>query len=183
MTINDIVKNINKVLSNYTSFALTYNQLELYIDSAVDYINFELQTKFKTPNESWEEDKYTNSILFSDMFLGFLNNKPEDPKKGTMYYCNIDEQFYIWDGDSWEIIQGNEIDTGGLITYYDKPLSNFLYDIPVDLIRNVIVYYAAASYLEEEDEFESQYKMYKAKAEEHLTKVKRKYFSCYDTTW
>ena len=53
--------------------------------------------------------------------------------------------------------------------------------MPDNIIRTVLIYHVAASYLEEEDEFESQYKTYMNRADESLIHIQHTYYSMYQT--
>jgi hypothetical protein len=184
MLLSQIIKRVNRLVGNSSSFALTYNQLEQYIDSAVDHINFELKTNMLTPSDDWfyHEDIY--KIIYSKKFLGTYNQLESSfqPKEGDMYYNSYSEQYLIYTSGNWEEIFVNEDDTGALVPSLTIEQANYNYKcMPDDIIRSILVYAIAAFYLEEEDELESQYRTYMSKVEEGLADVKRIYYSCYDT--
>lgn len=116
-----IIKGVNKLVSNNSSYPLNYNQLMLYLDTTVDFINSTLGTSFKTISESG----YATSIAPDTYMYG---------------------------------------------------------EIPDKYIRQVLIYYTASLYLEEEDETEDQYKLYQTRALEALRVWKKEQYSCYDVT-
>ena len=247
MLINDIIKQINKLLSNSSSFLLTYERLRQYIDVAVDHINFELKTNMKTPHEEWEEKEWVYTISYYPKFLGSfytgINLTANMDHKGKIY-CNLSyNTYYYYNGIQWcpinttkgtyasnDIIEHENFlgifDTEPEVEnptypmyYYNSSLGNYyiknsdstewlvvLYPclkevkleipqisieeanmyygtMPDNVIRSVLIYYAAASYLEEEDEFEAQHSAYKQKAEENLQKIKQTNYSMYTCNW
>jgi hypothetical protein len=60
MLISQMTLILNKLVSNYSSVPLTYEKLEFYLDSSIDYINENLGTSFKTIKEEYEASEYYN---------------------------------------------------------------------------------------------------------------------------
>lgn len=247
MLINDIIKQINKLLSNSSSFLLTYERLRQYIDVAVDHINFELKTDMKTPHEEWEGKEWAYTISHYTKYLGSfytsIDVSANMNNKGKIYYNLSYNTYYYFNGVQWcpiDITKGvyasNDIiehenflgifDAEPEVAnptypmyYYNSSLGNYyikssdstewlvmLYPclkeveleipqisieeanmyystMPENVIRSVLIYYAAASYLEEEDEFETQYSAYRQRAEDNLQKIKQTQYSLYTCNW
>lgn len=193
MLINDIIKQINKLLSNSSSFLLTYERLRQYIDVAVDHINFELKTNMKTPHEEWEEKEWIYTISHYDKYLGSFYTPPKvtADQVGKIYYDLSYRTYYYFNSTQWcpinlengtYISDGNEINLN--IEQIAIDVADMAYmSMPDNVIRSVLIYYAAASYLEEEDEFEAQHSAYKQKAEENLQKIKQTNYSMYTCNW
>lgn len=193
MLINDIVKQINKLLSNSSSFLLTYERLEQYINVAVDHINFELKTNMKTPQEEWEEKEWIYTISNHPDYLGSYYTPPKltADQVGKIYYDLSYCTYYYFNSVQWCPINlengtyfydGNEINLN--IEQIDIDVADMAYmSMPDNVIRSVLIYYAAASYLEEEDEFEAQHSAYKQKADENLQKIRQTNYSMYICNW
>lgn len=184
MLLNKFIKQVNKLVGNSSSFALTYDQLEQYINTAVDTINLELKTTMLSPEEDWSFHQTYYSIIYSKQFLGSLNyiDSSQVVRLGDMYYNLLEEDYYIYTTEGWQKIFANEFDTGALVPRIN--IKDSLYDykcMPEYIIRSVLCYLTAALYLEEEDELENQYRTYMSKVEENLIRVKHTYYSSYDT--
>lgn len=224
MYLDKIINIVNKLLSNSSSFKLDYDRLSLYLDSAVDNINRNLLTSFRTVSEYFEDSNFYYSVLkyirnASDL-VKFYGTIDDHSKENALYYnkkdgtvCVVKTEtpyidpsveegyevfYYIQEYDIF-VSSRLDIDDTLLWTTYssDKPNGITVYDsveslglgyfnynvLPDRYIRSCLVYYTAALYLEEEDELESQYKVYLLKAEEELVSWKKQFYSVYDTTW
>ena len=184
MLLSKFIKRVNKLVGNSSSFALTYNQLEQYISTAVHTINLDLKTTMLTPQQDWDFHNLYYNVIYSKQFLGSLNYIPSDfiPNEGDMYYNLQEEDYYIYIEGEWYKIFLNECDTAQPIKQLKIEESLYEYRcMPEYLIDSVLFYLTAALYLEEEDELENQYRTYMNKVEEYLTKVKYTYYSSYDT--
>lgn len=62
MYLDKIIKYINKLVSNTSSFRLSYEDLDFYLDRTVDHINQTLLTNFRTISEYFENSKFYNSV-------------------------------------------------------------------------------------------------------------------------
>ena len=186
MLLENIIKHVNKIIANNSSFKLNYDQLEFYINTAVDYINTVLKTQMLNPQEQWENNLLLNNILYNEsiksthMYLGEYDKHPIDAN-GAIYYNTTDNLLYYCNEDTWELldIDNGKPDIKDLIIK-KVPLYFDYNALPDNIIRMVLIYYVAASYLEEEDEFESQYKTYLNKAEDNLLSIRSIYYSMYD---
>lgn len=168
MLLSDIIKRINKLVSNSSSFQLNYAQLQHYIDAAVDHINLVLKTDMLTPQEQYERENihnYINSLLsqygvftISDLMVA-LSRNGENITSYSEFRDYIDNQI--------------SIDT--------VPMSYNYTEMPDNIIRTVLIYHIAASYLEEEDEFESQHQAYMNRADSALQDILKTYYSMYRT--
>lgn len=246
MLINDIIKQVNKLVSNSSSFLLRYDNLKNYINSAVDIINLRLKTNMATPEEEWETKKWIYTISNNDKFLGDYYDMPSITLNDKGYlFCNLaDNNYYYFNGLFWcsiDIVNGTY--TSNVIVEHNDYLGAFsdfpeksslesypkyfyntstkcYYEIeseehnwelvkyvrqkefpldipqttltdantnysamPDNIIRTVLIYYIAALYLEEEDEFEYQYTTYKERAENSLTEVQKIHYSVYTCDW
>lgn len=205
MLIKDIVQKINKLVSNNTSFKLDYERLRLYIDGAIDHINTELLTEYKTPEELFQTYKGYYSVLhprdgsspISPIILSnttpnelgywfnsnlqrlMFNNILVDTATTSFNYVYIEEDMSLYE----QLSDGSFRQLG--YTMLDKlPANEFNYnEFPDRYMRSCVVYYAAALYLEEEDELESQYYAYKSKADAELKNWKKQYYSMYECRW
>lgn len=245
MLINDIVKQINTLVSNSSSFQLTYEKLKYYINMSVDFINFELKTNMLNPEEEWESKEWLYTIGHDPGFLGSFYGKPKVDlnTKGKLCYDLTDQHYHYFNGLFWcpvDIVNGTyftndivehsnylgafnaepEITDDVFPKYYYNTETNCYYTIassteswelvkyvsqkefplnitqisieyanmnysamPDNVIRSVLIYHTAASYLEEEDEFEYQHSTYKQKAIDSLEKIKQIHYSVYTCTW
>ena len=189
MLLNDIVKRVNKLISNNSSYNLNFNKLEFYIDSAIDRINQVLKENFKTPREYFEDNFVDEVISYSDKYLGVFN-KPEDIpvdsiSDGYIYYQTKGVAgYYLRQNDVWVLVDDLS-DLSGIVSFADVELNNYVSKfnyrvIPERYVRGCIIYFTAAYYLEEEDELENQYAVYKDKAEQSLLEWQQLDYSVYD---
>lgn len=194
MLLSKIIQQINLLVSNNSSFKLSYNRLEFYIQRAVDFINFELYTNYKTPDEVFQNNiKYYNLLYFNNKFVELDIAKLESEHSLLHYPVGSITQNPKNDNMFMICIQGEgtgaiKWDTYTVSTESLKPITECLdkfdyVEMPDSHIRAVLVYYTAASYLEEEDELESQYAQYKSKALEAMSSIKKQYYSCYRAEW
>lgn len=246
MKLSDILKHINMLVSNNSSYRLPFSKLEFYLDRAVDYINTQLNTTFKTIREFYEVSKINFSVETGNYYLGRFMAHPtfsnyrisdnlvyplaitHDTDTGKYYALN---SLYNWDVITEEMsleydeassnlptyTYGNTVDEkyykctptihlseqAGLpslssiptpewvdLNIEEYPIASlddttlqglFEYtELPDRYIRSVLVYYAAASYLEEEDETEDQYRLYMNRVDQFIIKWKGESYSCYD---
>ena len=246
MKLSDILKHINMLVSNSSSYKLPFSKLEFYLDRAVDYINTQLFTTFKTIREYYEVSKINFSVETGDHYLGrfmahptFSNHRISDTLVYTLaatHDTNTDAYYALDSLYNWVAITGetyseyaevannlpvytygNTVDgkyykctptiyiseEAGLpsrsnvtfpewvdLNIEDYPIASlddttlqglFEYtELPDRYIRGVLVYYAAASYLEEEDETEDQYRLYMNRVDQFIIKWKGESYSCYD---
>lgn len=185
MLLNDIVKRVNKLISNNSSYNLNFNKLEFYIDSAVDRINEVLKESFQTPREYFEANFVDEIISYSDKYLGIFKDDSllTSANDGDIYY-KLDVGYYIKSNGVWVLV--DEIsDLADVISFSDTEVSNytdkFNYKVISErYIRKCLIYFVAAYYLEEEDELESQYAVYKDKAEQSLLEWQQLDYSVFD---
>lgn len=203
MKVNEIVRRINELVSNSSSFKLNYNRLKFFIDSAVDTINIELLTEYPTIDEYW-----SNNINYWSILIG-LGIVPEiisnvettddvwfNTKYNKIYYGSepveqvvLSPEFkfpqYLYVQETYkfyELIDGVYVEKEyNVIT--EMP-NDFDYNVfPDRYIRSCVIYHATALYLEEEDELESQYQTYKAKAMKEIANWKKQHYSMYECDW
>ena len=200
MLLTKIVSAVNKLVGNNSSIPLTYNKLEFYINSAVDYINLFLNTEMHTPSEDWQVNQITYNIIYSDKYLGeyafteedMINGVwqtyPElrDAESGKIFYNTSLDLYYksFLQDENTIWLKQNVSDFYNLENLRLETTLKYNYTcLPEKVIRQVLVYYIAALYLEEEDEFETQYKTYKTRAEDALEKIRKIHYSVYDVEW
>lgn len=205
MLIKDIVKKINKLVSNNTSFKLDYERLRLYIDGAVDHINTELLTEYKTPEELFQAYKGYYSVLYpqdnSSPISSVILSKTSPNENGYWFNSNLQRLIfydlvvntstssfsYVYIKEDMSLYEQLSDGSFRQLSYNmlnKLPENEFNYtEIPDRYIRSCIAYYAAALYLEEEDELESQYYSYKSKADAELKNWKKQYYSMYECRW
>ena len=216
MLVKDIVNHINKLLSNNTSFKLSYDRLKFYLDSAVDDINREMLTDYPTIQELYDSARgyyymlsLGNTVVVLDdnkdyyyddktMLLYYKDNKVVIPDIENLYSTSTGETFYI--DTNTELYTSDED-----VLYFDEQHTlndNYLYrlypaqDIPAEVninvdyvaipdryIRSCVVYGAVCNYLEEEDELEGQYKIYKSRVDREFDSWKKQYYSMYECRW
>jgi hypothetical protein len=189
MLLNDIVKRVNKLISNNSSYNLNFAKLEFYIDSAIDRINEVLKENFKTPREYFEDNFVDEVISYSDKYLGVFEKSEDIPvdsiSDGYIYYQTKDVSgYYLRQSGVWVLVDDLS-DLSGIISFADVELNNYVSKfnyrvIPERYTRSCIIYFAAAYYLEEEDELENQYAVYKDKAEQSLLEWQQLDYSVYD---
>jgi len=168
MLLKTIVNQINKLISNSSSFQLPYDRLEFYIDSSIDIINGKLRTTYRTPKQLYEDYELYYNTMFLTNYLGQFSADPTEFNTGDIYYNVVDKIFKERTLGQWlEYNPENTVWTG---TFGDRISSEkFNYnEIPDHYIRQCVIYQASALYLEEEDETETQYMVYKNKAELEL---------------
>ena len=217
MLVKDIINNINKLLSNNTSFRLSYERLKFHLDSAIDNINRELLTNYPTIQEMYDSARgyYYMISLGYNVLLLHENNYYLDESTGKLYYrdtnktVDTDIIYGLYNEDncsSYIIDTNNELylsDGSELYTEDNHRLSiaytytelqesdipevvnmdvNYV-AIPDRYIRSCVVYGAVCNYLEEEDELENQYRIYKNKVEQEIDNWKKQYYSMYECRW
>ena len=168
MLLKTIVNQINKLISNSSSFQLPYDRLEFYIDSSIDIINGKLKTTYKTPKQLYKDYEFYYNTMFLANYLGQFSADPTEFNTGDIYYNVVDKIFKERTLGQWSKYNPeNTVWTG---TFGDRISSEkFNYnEIPDYYIRQCVIYQASALYLEEEDETETQYMVYKNKAELEL---------------
>lgn len=195
MILQDIVKRINKLISNNSSYNLNFDKLEFYIDTAVDHINLTLKENFKTPREYFDSNFVDEVISYSDKFIGSFDSPEDIPfevnEDNYIFYnsghcCDAETGYYISSGDSWVLVDELS-DLSGIVSFNDMDINSYLdkfnyTEIPDRYIRRCVVYFAASFYLEEEDELESQYAVYKDRAEQSLAEWQQMDYSVFDIT-
>lgn len=193
MILQDIVKRINKLISNNSSYNLNFDKLEFYIDTAVDHINLTLKENFKTPREYFDSNFVDEVISYSDKYLGIFEDISvlEPLEDGYIYYkpgsCNDKTVGYYFKEEGAWVLADDISDLSDLISFNDQDLSNYVtkfnYKVmPERYIRKCLIYFAAASYLEEEDELENQYAVYKDSAQRALEEWQQLDYSVFDIT-
>lgn len=198
MLLKDVIKRVNKLVGNGSSFRLHYKQLEPYIDSSIDYVCNFLRIHVPTPSEDWEDNIILYSIIYSDNYKGIFDPNTNN-EMGCFYYNKEFNKYtyYASNGLHYDI----DLTTGEYIVYdieldeeedkqvpiiedilsvIDKYDYNLLAD---DLIRSSLTYLIASSYLEEEDELEAQYRVYKERADSFLKDYRAMHYSCLDCYW
>lgn len=189
MLLKDIVKRVNKLISNNSSYNLNFAKLEFYIDSAIDRINEVLKENFKTPREYFEDNFVDEVISYSDKYLGIFEKSDDIPvnsiSDGYIYYQSKGETGYYLRQDGAWVLVDDITDLSGVISFSDTEVGNYAdkYNycvIPDKYIRRCLIYSIAAYYLEEEDELENQYAIFKDKAEQSLLEWQQLDYSVYD---
>ena len=190
MLLKDIVKRVNQLISNNSSYNLNFNKLEFYIDSAVDRINEVLKENFKTPREYFESNFVDEVISYSEYYLGVFGSAEDIPvdaiSDGYIYYqTNCSNPGYFLRQNGVWVLVDDLSDLSGIVSFADVELNNYVNKfnyrvIPERYVRGCIIYFAAAYYLEEEDELENQYAVYKDKAEQSLLEWQQLDYSVYD---
>lgn len=198
MKIPDIIKQINKLVSNSSSFKLNYDRLKFYLDSAIDYINDGLLTNYPTIDEYWENNINYWSVKINIGVTPFivsysfssdsywLDNKTLYLYLGSEKVKQEDLPNYLLSCEDGILYKKNSY---GNYTeeYYElvtKIPDDFDYNvIPDKYIRSCLIYKASALYLEEEDELEGQYQTYSSKANIALSTWKKQYYSMYECNW
>lgn len=194
MLLKDIIKQINRLISNNSSYNLNFEKLEFYIDGAVDHINQVLNTNFKTPREYFEDNVINEIISYYEGYLGVFSDVPTvssvlsegsvyflypgSNERPSGYYMKLDGEFKLITA-IYQMSKYISFSDTNLTSYISK--YNYT-QIPDKYIRSILVYHAAALYLEEEDELENQYAIYKSKADESLAEWQRSDFSVFDIT-
>lgn len=205
MHVSIIIDRINEILSNNSSFKLSYDKLKFFLDNAVDNINRELRTSYLTIDEVYYKDFKYNYALCSGYTPLYI--RANDEKYSVIlgngyialkdsatdeYYDGIADAVYLEEYDTLYVkSSGSEYTHIFDVIMDESEMVNTKYiigklnytEIPDRYIRSCLIYYTAALYLEEEDELESQYQIYKNKAQEELIEWKHEYYSCYDTRW
>ena len=193
MLLKDIVKRVNKLISNNSSYNLNFNKLEFYIDSAIDRINEVLKENFKTPREYFESNLVDEIISYSGNYLGIFNSADDIPiddiDNGYIFYklgLSSDDTsgYFLRQNGEWVLVD-NITDLSDIISFNDSEVGNYTdkYNycvIPDKYIRRCLIYLTAAYYLEEEDELENQYAIFKDKAEQSLLEWQQLDYSVFD---
>ena len=99
MLVKDIINNINKLLSNNTSFRLSYERLKFHLDSAIDNINRELLTNYPTIQEMYDSARgyyYMVSLGYNVLLLYENNNYYLDESTGKLYYRDNTKNEFIY---------------------------------------------------------------------------------------
>lgn len=202
MYVKDILTRINGLLSNASSFKLSYSKLKFYLDGAIDHVNESLKTEYPSIDDAYRSDlKYNYAVCkgYVTLYIHKKDNKYAfDLSTRTLYdienkqkYTGFADAVYIESEDKLFIKEYSKYTyhfdsmvPDSVINGDINNIENFDYNVlPDRYIRSCVVYYASALYLEEEDELEGQYQEYKSKAKEELQEWKHQYYSCYDTEW
>ena len=142
------------------------------------------------PKEQWDYEvkqdyiehlKQTNEVFTYEDLLDKLidNSSIQLESEIEQLYHDNPKLFYATTG--YDLFEKYIDDNIGSYTPATT-LLNFNYTaLPDNVIRTVLIYHVAASYLEEEDEFESQYKTYMSRAEDSLQHILHTYYSVYKT--
>ena len=65
MYVKDILTRINGLLSNASSFKLSYSKLKFYLDGAIDHVNESLKTEYTSIDDAYRSDlKYNYFVYF-----------------------------------------------------------------------------------------------------------------------
>lgn len=195
MLLKDIIKQVNKLVGNGSSFRLNYAQLRPYIDSSIYYIGNYLRTPVVTPDEDWDNNIVLYSIVYSDKYKGLVGETT--PTSGNYYFNEgIGQYTYYYNGVHYTI----NLETGAytymssggtsvtnyvtIIDSVDSVIDKYDYNLfPDQLIKSALIYLVTSSYLEEEDELESQYRAYQNRADLFLKEYRITYYSCIDCRW
>lgn len=179
MLLSDIIKRINKLVSNSSSFQLNYSQLKHYIDASVDYVNLNLKTDMLTPQEAWDKKNihdYINSLLsqysvytISELMLAITTDSNNN------YNITNESEFKVFIDENLDAYLVTQNLTAEVPTTYEYT------EMPDNIIRTVLIYYIAASYLEEEDEFETQHTSYIERATRAMQEILKTYYCMYHT--
>ena len=202
MYVKDILTRINGLLSNASSFKLSYSKLKFYLDGAIDHVNESLKTEYPSIDDAYRSDLKYNYAVYKGYVTLYIHKKDIkyafDLSTRTLYdienkqkYTGFADAVYIESEDKLFIKEYSKYTyhfdsmvPDSVIKEDINNIENFDYNVlPDRYIRSCIVYYASALYLEEEDELEGQYQEYKSKAKEELQEWKHQYYSCYDTEW
>lgn len=210
MLLKDIIRQINRLISNNSSYNLNFEKLEFYINIAIDQINEVLNTCFPTPREYFDSNAVDEIISYSDNYLGVYEDITvlDSVEDGQIYYktsnpinnsCQLQSHckepsepvemsnsgYYVRRDGVWVLVS-DIADIDDIVSFSNINLNNYVNDfdfkgLPDKYIRKCVVYLAAANYLEEEDELENQYSVFKARAEESLQYWKQTEFSSFLT--
>lgn len=202
MYVKDILTRINGLLSNASSFKLSYSKLKFYLDGAIDHVNESLKTEYPSIDDAYRSDLKYNYAVCKGYVTLYIHKKDIkyafDLSTRTLYdienkqkYTGFADAVYIESEDKLFIKEYSKYTyhfdsmvPDSVINGDINNIENFDYNVlPDRYIRSCVVYYASALYLEEEDELEGQYQEYKSKAKEELQEWKHQYYSCYDTEW
>ena len=202
MYVKDILTRINGLLSNASSFKLSYSKLKFYLDGAIDHVNESLKTEYPSIDDAYRSDLKYNYAVCKGYVTLYIHKKDIkyafDLSTRTLYdienkqkYTGFADAVYIESEDKLFIKEYSKYTyhfdsmvPDSVIKGDINNIENFDYNVlPDRYIRSCVVYYAAALYLEEEDELEGQYQEYKSKAKEELQEWKHQSYSCYDTEW
>lgn len=202
MYVKDILTRINGLLSNASSFKLSYSKLKFYLDGAIDHVNESLKTEYPSIDDAYRSDLKYNYAICKGYVTLYIHKKDIkyafDLSTRTLYdienkqkYTGFADAVYIESEDKLFIKEYSKYTyhfdsmvPDSVINGDINNIENFDYNVlPDRYIRSCVVYYASALYLEEEDELEGQYQEYKSKAKEELQEWKHQYYSCYDTEW
>jgi hypothetical protein len=94
MYLDKIIKYINKLVSNTSSFRLNYGNIDFYLDRTIDHINETLITNFRTISEYFEISKFYSSVL------KYINSKEDFiiegyiTDDGILYYDQTTNKIY-----------------------------------------------------------------------------------------
>lgn len=187
MLLNDIIKQVNKLAGNGSSFRLNYAQLKPYIESSIDYIGNYLRIPLNTPEEDWENNIILYSIVYSDEYNGVFD--PSSSKSGYYYYQELASYTYYYNGVHYAInLDDGSYEYNSQTRYIpiieDIVIQKYNYNLlPDSVIRSALIYLVTSSYLEEEDELEGQYRTYFSKAENFLKEYRITNYSCINCCW
>ena len=202
MYVKDILTRINGLLSNASSFKLSYSKLKFYLDGAIDHVNESLKTEYPSIDDAYRSDLKYNYAVCKGYVTLYIHKKDikyafdlstrtlydtENKQKYTGFadavYRDSEDKLFIKEYCKYTY-HFDSVVPDSVIKEDINNIENFDYNVlPDRYIRSCVVYYAAALYLEEEDELEGQYQEYKSKAKEELQEWKHQYYSCYDTEW
>lgn len=187
MLLNDIIKQVNKLAGNGSSFRLNYAQLKPYIESSIDYIGNYLRIPLNTPEEDWENNLILYSIVYSNEYNGVFNST--STKSGYYYYKELSSYTYYYNGTHYIInLTNGSYEYDSQIRHIpiieDIVIQEYNYNLlPDSVIRSALIYLVTSSYLEEEDELEGQYRTYVSKAENFLKEYRTTHYSCVNCCW
>ena len=122
-----------------------------------------------TPQECWEQSIITNYI--NDL----LTENGVFTVDDLIVKLNEDPNINITTQQQFDDYINEQVEITTVPITYDYCA------MPDNIIRTVLIYHVAASYLEEEGEFESQYKTYMNRASESLIHIQHTYYSMYQT--
>lgn len=175
MKLYDILRGVNRLVSNSSSYPLGYDALQLYLDTTIDYINGYLYENFLTIQEAFDKQWYKWSMPEESihLHLGIMDTFPDATEN--------DGKYVQVGGKDYMAVDGEWVDAPEIIRLQEPDPHTFEYtEIPDNYIRSILIYHTAALYLEEEDETEQQYSLYKARANEALERWMRKDYTVHD---
>lgn len=157
MILNKIINQVNKLVSNNSSFKLSYDKLEFYLNKSVDNINRFLQTRFRTPEEYFEDSKFYYSVLKhvnnqnSIIYISeaFSIDKKElvdmDPLKSVHLYKKFP---YFYDPKEKKIYNFNGNYSNNPIVDYESPIEENVSYLFYIINLDIFVLYDGTSFSE-----------------------------------